>query len=213
MDLVGHTYGRLRVVSHSRTVYIVRGNLTRGYAYWNCICTCGTTLEVNGNNMRHGHSRSCGCLNIDEIRRRSTTHGSTETVEYEIWTGILTRCRNQRCRAFRVYGGAGVTVCERWLDFTQFYSDMGPRPSPEHSIDRIDNKGNYEPGNCRWATRIEQANNRRDNVRVQHGSAIHTLKEWSRITTIPYSALHYRHKAGWGIDRMLTEQPRRRGSL
>ncbi|HEV8573869.1 MAG TPA: hypothetical protein VGR43_04090 [Dehalococcoidia bacterium] len=108
-----------------------------------------------------GETTSCGCFQIEHARQFFTTHGGRGKPEYDIWQGMLNRCRNPKVISYKYYGARGIKVCERWNDFANFYSDMGQRPSETHSVDRIDPNGDYEPGNCRWATPQEQRVNQR----------------------------------------------------
>ncbi|HDX9500141.1 TPA: AP2 domain-containing protein, partial [Bacillus thuringiensis] len=120
---------------------------------WNCLCDCGNERVVDGYSLSKGSSKSCGCNNIK--------HGMKHTPEYNIWGLMKSRCSNLNDSGWENYGARGITVCERWLDFSNFIEDMGERPSPEHSLDRIDVNGNYCKANCRWATHLEQAHNKR----------------------------------------------------
>jgi len=133
-------------------------------------------------------------------------HGQYDAPEYFVWAQMIQRCTNPKCKRFAVYGGRGITVCDRWRQsFGTFMADMGPRPSPQHSLDRIDNDGSYIPENCRWATRVEQARNCQDAVRLTwQGRTLH-VHEWADILHIAYCTLLTRVNRGWSVDRIFTQ--------
>ena len=154
VDLTGQRFGELVVIGFAGRQ---RSNQT-----WRCKCACGSETVKLGYNLKNGHTASCGCraMRWRKSGDMNRSHGMRRTRTYRIWTGMVSRCTNPNHQAYSFYGGRGITVCERWLKFENFHSDMGEAP-PDRSIDRINNDGGYEPGNCRWATSTEQRWNRR----------------------------------------------------
>lgn len=194
IDLAGRTFGLWRVL------HLAGESGSR----WECVCEgCGQVCIVAGNTLRRGASRSCGCAKIRYGRPAHTIP------EYRVWAKMIARCKNHHDPAFKHYGGRGIRVCKRWHDFKLFLQDMGPRLSNEHEIDRVDNNGDYEPGNCRWATHIEQANNKRNNVRFEHAGERLTAPQWSRKTGLSATLIRTRIlKLGWSAEQALTTPTR-----
>jgi hypothetical protein len=158
IDLSGQRFGQLVAI---RRV----GTNKNNQAIWLCYCDCGFSTETLCAQLRSGMTRSCGCLHEEQRLRFPTQvykHGEGyDSPEYRCWHLMLLRCRNPKAPNYSYYGGRGITVCERWLDYPAFLADMGRKPTPSHSIERVDNQGNYEPSNCVWATKSQQSRNRR----------------------------------------------------
>lgn len=201
LDLTGKTFGRLTVSGFGH----VRGQRT----IWRCVCSCGNLIEVIGKNLANGNTSSCGCLHSDEVRTRLTTHGLTHSTEFNSWRGMIERCTSPVCGRFKDYGGRGIQVCERWLSFQAFITDMGMKPTPKHTIERENNEGNYEPGNCIWATRAVQSLNRRANRVLELNGQSKCLKQWAAEYGMDYYTIHSRIKRGWSVADAITTPVKR----
>jgi hypothetical protein len=167
VDEVGNKHGRFEVLEFS-------GRDKQNCALWKCRCECGVEKVVRGSSLRSGEIVSCGCYMREVASATFTTHGLSRrnpTGEYTIWAGMKQRCLSPTSDCYADYGGRGITVCDRWKnDFAAFYEDMGPRPSPKHTLERKDNDGNYEPTNCIWLLKGDQVRNRRNSVRLSDGT-------------------------------------------
>lgn len=150
-----------------------------------CKCECGVERPVRHGHLKSGHSSGCGCVT------RNRTHGMSRTRTYGIWCGIKTRCHNQNETGFENYGGRGIAVCDRWMDFENFLTDMG-HAGPKMTIERKDNGVGYEPGNCVWATMKEQQRNRRNNLRIEMNGQIRVLSEWCELLNVNYHTVYGR---------------------
>lgn len=155
IEMLGRRFGRLLITARAE-------NCPDGSARWICQCDCGRIINTSAHTLRRGDSESCGCQRQDRIVAAVRKHGRYMSPEYQCWQNIQARCYRPRHESYKYYGAKGVTVCDRWrASFVDFFADMGERPSPKHSIDRMNTYGNYEPLNCRWATKKEQTANRR----------------------------------------------------
>ena len=207
VDITGETFGRWFVNCRAESI----PNATTGklQSAWNCICSCGTERVVLGGNLRRGHSKSCGCLRIENISTSLLKHGQSrvgfETKEYRTWVAMLQRCNLKSSAVYHDYGGRGITVCDRWANsFSEFFADMGKAPTDKHSIDRIDNDSGYFPENCRWATKFEQDRNKRSSKFITYRGQSKLIIDWAKITGLNKNTIYYRLHTGWSIEDALT---------
>lgn len=188
-DLTGIVFGRLTAIRED-------ADRSCGKVSWVCACECGNEKSVAAQSLLRLHTKSCGCLRREIMRDSHTKHGKHGTPGYATWTAMRQRCGNPYCEDFSRYGARGISVCEKWSEFANFISDMGPPPSSRYSLDRIDNDGNYEPSNCRWALKITQANNTRRNRFVEWCGVRKTISQWSVATGISKKAISNMAKRG-----------------
>ena len=190
IEMIGKKYNRMTVLSDA-------GRNKHNQKLYNCICDCGAEKVVVGHDLRYGKTKSCGCYNIDRI----TSHGMSNTKVYKVWAAMLDRCNNKDNPNYKYYGEQGVAVCDEWLEFENFYKDMG-EPNGL-TIDRIDGSGNYCKENCRWADRKTQSNNIKNNVTIEYKSEVKTVGELADITGIPINVLRWRVSHGWSAERTI----------
>lgn len=206
-DLTGISFNKLTVLSRCE-------NGNRGQVRWLCLCECGNVRQVLAQSLIRNTTRSCGCLQRLETSNRFKKHGFTIGKRHPLigtWSAMINRTENPNYAQFKHYGGRGISVCERWRNsFVNFLEDMGDRPSPRHSLDRIDNNGHYCKENCRWATREQQSNNRRSNVYLTVNGETKSLVEWSRIYNIPRQYVTTRLHLGWSPENALKREVKRR---
>lgn len=199
-DLSGARYGRLVVAEFHES----RG----GKRWWRCICDCGNETFVPTSWLNSGNTSSCGCLGIEArnsaTSASNTTHGMSKTATYNVWFSMRARCEKPHHKSYPEYGGRGISVCERWMLFSNFLDDMGVAP-PGLTLDRIDTNGNYEPSNCRWATAKEQSRNRRSNRIVEAFGEAKPLIEWAedKRCLVSYDTVLKRLEAGWSPERAI----------
>ncbi len=175
-----------------------------------CVCDCGTERQVRVSTLDSGESTSCGCYAKQQSSQRSRLHGLSTTSEYQSYSSMVRRCTKPTDQDWQHYGGRGIKVCDRWLEpngkgFLNFLEDMGEKPH-KYEIDRIDVNGNYEPSNCRWATRKEQTRNTRFNLIIEYNGESKCLAEWSEHLQIPYRILQDRlGKLQWTVEKAFTQ--------
>lgn len=211
IDRTGQSFGRWTVLGYA--------GKRKGSHLWRCRCSCGHEGVAFGSNLASGISTSCGCYRREYVSKCKRVHGASNGGGirapgdgYLVWSDMRRRCLNPTNSRYENYGGRGIKVCDRWLHgdggvsaFECFMADMGPRPSLKHSIDRINNDGNYEPSNCRWATPTEQARNKRDNRTVEFRGRKMVMQEAIKESGIPEWTVYQRLKAGWSVDRALNQ--------
>lgn len=189
-NLTNQKFGRLYVL------FPIRFG-KRNKVKWACVCDCGNGISVEGTGLRRG-TGSCGCIQKEKARQvgiANRRHGLTKTPTWKVWQAMKSRCFYRKNIDYWNYGGRGIMVCKRWMTFENFYADMGERPCGQ-TIDRINNNGNYEPGNCRWATIKQQTNNRRNNRFLTHEGQTMTITQWAGIINLHSSSLRKRLNRG-----------------
>lgn len=198
-DISGQRFGRLLAIRKC-------GRNSSSEILWLCRCDCGREYIVSGTHLRRGVTRSCGCLKIEMLKERFITHGQSHlrngkpTRTYEAWSSMKSRCFNPKKRHYEYYGARGITVCERWLKFENFLADMGECP-PKLSIHRINNDGNYEPSNCKWATLKEQGRAKSNNRLLTINGETKPLIAWAEQYNILKTTLRERLQRGWSAER------------
>jgi hypothetical protein len=212
-DLSGMIFGRLEAVQwHSKS--------KNGTSKWLCKCVCGNEKIVFATALLSGQTQSCGCLAGELASVRLIKHGHTSVCNQKVgndrrsptyitWDRMLARCNDP---SNKYYHGCGITVCEAWLDFSNFLKDMGERPDGK-TIDRIDNTKGYSLDNCRWATPIQQGNNRKNNVILTHNGISKTVTEWCKDLELSYTAIIKRANAGWADDKILSTPVRKKNTI
>lgn len=197
INLIGQKFGRLVILNQIPQRTLV------------CSCECGKIVKVDRGNVVSGKTKSCGCFKTEKSIKHGLHSKKNEFPEYSIWASMIGRCYCTSHTGYKNYGGRGISVCLKWRKSPlNFISDMGRRTSSKHSIERINNNGNYTPTNCRWATRKEQARNTRRSCFLKHGELRKTKAEWCEVTGIARYTLEYRLKIGWSVQDALTKPVR-----
>lgn len=204
IEMAGRVCGSLSVL---RLV----GPVEKGkQARWLCLCECGKEHEVNGRDLRHGHTTSCGCKKAEKCAVANTTHGMAgrhnKAPEYRVWAEMIQRCENPTSNRYYSHGARGIKVCKRWRkSFVAFLEDMGRRPEKGLSLERRDNDGNYEPANCCWATKKQQQRNKRTTHWIEAYGERRPLPEWAELCGLKPGTLLARLKAGWDAEKAVKE--------
>lgn len=195
IDLTGTVHGKWTVICRA-------DNSKHQQTRWHCVCECGNQRTVQSSDLRSGKSICCGC---------SRKHHLSHTPEWLSWRAMMQRCNYKDHKYFSLYGGRGITICERWAtSFLAFLDDMGPRPTSKHTLDRINSNGNYCPANCRWVTRKQQCRNRRNNKTIAFNGMVLCISEWSEMTGLHKDTINKRLRAGWSVEDVLTKPLRAR---
>jgi len=194
---VGEKFGMLTVIS--------LGDLKGRNRYWNCLCECGNEKSICYSSLSRGKTKSCGCLNAKLASGRRLTHGKSKYPVYNVWINMKARCLNSENPSFKNYGGRGIKICDRWMKFENFLSDMG-EPLGQLEIDRIDNDGGYSKDNCKWSTIKQQSENRRSNRRFIFNGELKTISQLSEQSGINYFKLRARLlRLNWDLNKALTK--------
>lgn len=208
-DIVGRRFGRLEVVALIQPPKKRVDPKAPRCTWVDARCVCGNTLRAPHHEVTSGHVKSCGCAKRDALSqlRHGQTAGATSP-EYRVWSSMMTRCYNRQSKSFHNYGGRGIGVCDRWrADFMAFFLSMGQRPSPDHSLDRVDVDRDYGPDNCRWATQTEQQRNRRDAIKLTIDGVTKHLFDWAAERGLAPKTVYQRIWRGWSVARSLEVNP------
>lgn len=210
INLEGQTFGKLKVINQGSPD--IHGNVN-----WLCLCECGNEVSVRGYSLKSGHTKSCGCykkeMSKKRITKKNTTHGLSKSSLYGIYHHMKERCLCKTNKDYKYYGDRGISICEEWLNsFSTFYEwAIANGYEPGLTIDRINVNGNYEPENCRWQTRKQQANNKRNTLQITYNNETHTISEWSEITGLKGATIKQRiYVRGWDVEKALTMPVRER---
>lgn len=210
LELTGKKFGRLTILKR----FWVKDKQSM---YCQCECDCGKIIKIRSNDVVYGKTKSCGCFRSEYVTKKNFKHGHTylkngktfQSGIYQVWAGMIQRCTNKKSHAYKYYGARGITVCKRWTKFKCFLEDMGERPDGM-TIERKNNNGDYEPGNCCWATDAEQNRNQRKNIIIEFDGKNMCLSELSRTVGINMYTLWDRvRRKGWTIERAITTPVRK----
>lgn len=194
-DISGLRSFKLVAVSHSHTDH-------NGQSVWDCICDCGGRAKATANSISRQQRKSCGC------DRRAKF-----PPEYSVWKGMIQRCLVSSHKFYKNYGGRGILICERWMSFELFFLDMGSRPHAKSQLDRIDNNGDYRPGNCRWASTHDQNRNKRTNRIIEFSGKTMCVADWAVELGLRPTLINQRLSRGWSEHRALSKSPRSKRQL
>ncbi|MEO8641870.1 hypothetical protein [Pseudomonas sp.] len=193
-------------IFHRLTVLAVRAEFKGGCYRHLCRCECGNEKMIGASNLELGKSKSCGCLSRETTSKRATTHGMSKRDEYQVWNRMWNRCTNPKIERYPQYGGRGISVCDEWKSFESFYADMGDKPSPSHSIGRIDNNGNYCKANCRWETAKEQGANTSRSIFIEIDGVRLSVPEWADKLGMNQDVIRQRVHAGVSPGKLLAKE-------
>lgn len=201
INLVDSRFGRLVVIKRV-------DNNKYGHLCWLCQCDCGQSSVIDGNSLKRGYTKSCGCIQKEKLINRSTKHGhrakTTTSRIYAIWQAMIQRCTNPNTPSYKNYGSRGIEICKRWMEFENFLEDMGEPPSGLQ-LDRIDNDGDYCKSNCRWATSKQNSRNKRNNRLITFNGKTRCVSQWAEETGIHQKTIISRLKRGWSIAETLSD--------
>ena len=200
MSIIYKHFGRLTVIKK------IQGS-TDGQSTWNCVCTCGNTIQVKGFSLLSKNTKSCGCLKKELWSKANFKHGMSDTPLHIIWQSMNKRCNNKNSEHYNSYGGRGIKVCKEWTSFIIFAKDMGSKPSSKHSLERRNNNKGYNKNNCYWATPSEQARNKRNTILLTYNNKTQCLIDWANELDIHYHTISSRLKAGLSIQEALSTKP------